>query len=118
MQVGVGDLVGINVLENQPIKTAAMEGNWTTQPGAPLILFALPDQKNRMNHYEIKIPKLASLINTHSFDGVLPGLDIADDDKIPPVTTVFFTFRIMVGIGFLFVLVSWVTAYCTKSERY
>jgi cytochrome d ubiquinol oxidase subunit I len=116
MQVGVGDLVGINVLKNQPIKTAAMEGNWKTQPGAPLILFAIPDQKNRMNHFEIKIPKLASLINTHSLDGVLPGLDIAPDDRIPPVTAVFFTFRVMVGIGFLFVLVSWLTAYYTKKR--
>lgn len=110
-QVGLGDLVGINVLENQPIKTAAMEGNWQTQAGAPLILFAIPDQKNQRNLYEIKIPKLASLINTHSWDGVLPGLDQAPLDRQPPVASVFFTFRIMVGIGFLFVLLSSLGAY-------
>ncbi|MDC3180631.1 cytochrome ubiquinol oxidase subunit I [Gammaproteobacteria bacterium] len=113
MQVGVGDFVGINVLENQPIKTAAMEGNWVTQPGAPLILFAWPDQALQKNHYEIKIPKLASLINTHSLEGVLPGLDQAPRELQPPVKSVFFTFRIMVGIGFLFVLLSLSTAYFT-----
>jgi cytochrome d ubiquinol oxidase subunit I len=115
-QIGMGDLVGINVLKYQPVKTAAMEGNWQTQAGAPLILFAIPDQKNQTNHFEVKIPKLASLINTHSLDGVLPGLNEVPESMQPPVMSVFFTFRIMVGIGFLFVLVSWLSAYYTRKK--
>lgn len=116
-QVIMGDFVGINVLKNQPIKTAAMEGNWKTQSGAPLILFAIPDEKLEKNHFEIKIPKLASLINTHSFDGVLPGLDIAPPGLRPPVKTVFFTFRVMVGIGFLFVLLSFLGQWAIRKKR-
>lgn len=116
-QVVLGDLVGIMVLENQPVKTAAMEGNWTTQKGAPLILFALPDQEAEMNHYEIKIPKLASLINTHSLDGELPGLDIVPKEERPPVTSVFFTFRIMVGIGFVLVLLSTLGMIAIRKQR-
>lgn len=116
-QVVMGDLVGIMILENQPVKTAAMEGNWKTQAGAPLILFAIPDAEQEMNHYEIKIPKLASLINTHDLDGILPGLDIVEKEDRPPIAPVFFTFRIMVGIGFLFVLLSSLGVFVIRKQR-
>lgn len=101
-QIIVGDIVGLNVLHHQPLKTAAMEANWNTQKGAPLVLFGIPDQENATTHYEISIPKLASFINVHDFDGELVGLDSADKSLWPPVAPVFFTFRIMVGIGFFF----------------
>ena len=116
-QVFLGDLVGMMVMEHQPVKTAAMEGNWKTQKGAPLILFALPDQTAEMNHFEVKIPKLASLINTHSLEGELPGLDLVPKEERPPVATVFFTFRIMVGIGLLLVLLSTLGMIAIRKQR-
>ena len=113
-QIGMGDLVGINVLKYQPVKLLQWRG--MADQAGPLILFAIPDQKNQTNHFEVKIPKLASLINTHSLDGVLPGLNEVPKSMQPPVISVFFTFRIMVGIGFLFVLVSWLSAYYTRKK--
>ncbi len=105
MQLMVGDAVGLVVYENQPMKTAAMEANWKTQKGAPLILFALPDQANQTNHYEISIPKLASYVNTHDWDGELPGLDQVPLADQPSVPVIFWTFRIMVGLGISFIFV-------------
>lgn len=116
-QVAMGDLVGIMVLKHQPVKTAAMEGNWQTQRGAPLILFAWPDEVLEKNHYEIKIPKLASLINTHDWNGELPGLDIVPKEERPPIKPVFFTFRIMVGIGFIFVLLASLGMLAIRKQR-
>ncbi len=104
LQIGVGDIVGINVHHYQPLKTAAMEGAWQTQKGAPLVLFAIPSQTQQKNFYEIAVPKLASLINTHEWDGELIGLSsvaVADQPRMLPV---FFSFRIMVGIGILMLL--------------
>ena len=106
LQIGVGDIVGINVHHYQPLKTAAMEGIWPTQRGAPLILFAIPSQEQQKNSYEIAVPKLASFINTHDWDGELIGLSsvpIADQPRMLPV---FFSFRIMVGIGLLMLFTS------------
>ncbi|WP_367606020.1 cytochrome ubiquinol oxidase subunit I [Legionella sp. W05-934-2] len=102
LQIFIGDLVGLKVYEYQPMKTAAIEANWETQNGAPLLLFALPNQKEQKNYYEIGIPKLASIINTHSMEGKLLGLKSVSPDEQPRVAMVFFSFRIMVGIGFLF----------------
>lgn len=105
LQIFLGDLHGLNVLEHQPIKVAAMEANWDRQAGAPLLLFAIPDSKAEKNHLEIKIPKGASLILTHDPNGVVPGLkDVAKEDR-PPVGVVFWSFRVMVGLGFLFLLI-------------
>lgn len=101
LQILVGDATGIMVHDDQPLKTAAMEGVWQTQAGAPLLLFAIPDQKNQTNHYEIAIPKGASLINTHQLNGVLTGLSSVPPSDQPPVWPVFFAFRIMVGCGLL-----------------
>ncbi|ASK79478.1 cytochrome ubiquinol oxidase subunit I [Paraphotobacterium marinum] len=111
LQVYMGDRVGLVIHENQPIKTAAMEGNWETQNGAPLILFALPSQEDEKNYFEVKIPKLASFINTHEWDGELIGLKSVAKDERPYVPIVFWTFRIMVGIGLLAVFVYGVGLY-------
>ena len=98
-QIFVGDLHGLNVLEHQPAKLAAIEGHWETKRGAPFIVFALPDQEAEANRYELAIPKLGSLILTHSLDGEVPGLDRVPREDRPPVAIVFWTFRIMVAIG-------------------
>ncbi|MCH8492060.1 MAG: cytochrome ubiquinol oxidase subunit I [Idiomarina sp.] len=103
-QVVVGDIHGLNTFEHQPMKVAAMEGVWETQRGAPLLLFAIPDQEAQTNHFEIGIPRLASYILTHDWDGEVPGLNEVPQDEQPPVAIVFWSFRIMVGIGILMVL--------------
>lgn len=110
-QLIMGDLHGLNTFEHQPMKVAAMEGAWETKSRAPLILFAIPDAANETNHLEIAIPGLASLILTHSLDGEVPGLlEVAPEDR-PPVGIVFWSFRIMVGLGLLFILISLASAW-------
>jgi cytochrome bd-type quinol oxidase subunit 2 len=101
VQIVIGDLHGLGVLAYQPTKLAAMEGNWERMSNMPLRLFAIPDEVNETNHYEIAIPKIGSWILTHAYDGVVPGLKDVPRDQRPPVWPVFFSFRIMVGIGFL-----------------
>jgi len=113
LQIIAGDLHGLNTLEYQPAKLAAMEGIWKTGKGVPAILFALPDEKTKSNRYEIAIPKLASLYLTHSLDGEVKGLD-QFEGKHPPVAPVFWAFRIMVGVGLLMLMVSWSTALTFK----
>jgi cytochrome d ubiquinol oxidase subunit I len=102
VQIFVGDLHGINTLEHQPAKIAAMEGHYETHTdGAPLILFGIPDDEAETTHFAVEIPKLGSLILTHELDGEVKGLkEWAREDR-PPALIPFFTFRIMVGIGFL-----------------
>jgi len=106
LQIFVGDLHGLNTLEHQPQKVAAMEGVWETERGAPLLLFAWPDEKTRSNHFEIGVPKVASLILTHELDGEIKGLNEFIGAH-PPVAPVFFGFRIMVGTGMLMLASSW-----------
>lgn len=101
VQILLGDAVGLKIHEYQPLKTAAMEGLWQTQRGAPLVLFAIPDTKQETNHFALSIPYGASLINTHHLDGEMVGLTSVKPQDRPIVTTTFFMFRIMVGIGFL-----------------
>jgi cytochrome bd ubiquinol oxidase subunit I len=110
MQIVAGDFHGINTLEHQPAKLAAMEGIWETQKGVPAVLFALPDSQARENRYEIAIPKLASLYLTHSLDGEVQGLNDFVGEH-PPVAPVFWAFRIMVGVGLLMLTVSWTCAW-------
>ncbi|MEP4420017.1 MAG: cytochrome ubiquinol oxidase subunit I, partial [Nitratireductor sp.] len=98
VQIFVGDLHGLNTLEHQPQKVAAMEANWQTRANVPLVLFAIPDEQTRENRFEIAVPGGASLILKHSFDGVVPGLDDFIGDH-PPVFAVFWAFRIMGGTG-------------------
>jgi cytochrome bd ubiquinol oxidase subunit I len=104
LQIIVGDLHGLAVHEHQPVKLAAIEGHWDTYRGAPLILFAVPDQENEMNRYEVSVPKLGSLIITHSLDGEIRGLKEVPPEERPPVAPVFFAFRVMVGIGVLMLI--------------
>jgi cytochrome d ubiquinol oxidase subunit I len=110
LQIVVGDLHGLNTLEHQPAKIAAMEALWETQRGAPLVLFAIPNEDTRRNDYAIEIPKGASLILAHDPEAEIRGLDAFAPD-IPPVTPVFFAFRVMVGMGFLMLLLSWYGAW-------
>src|SRR6056297_118007 len=107
LQMFVGDLHGLNTFEYQPMKVAAMEGHWETQRGAPLILFAIPDAESEENHFEVKIPKLGSLVLTHSLDGEVQGLKSVPAEDRPPVGPVFWSFRVMVGLGVFFILLSW-----------
>lgn len=111
LQLVIGDLHGLNTFEHQPMKVAAMEGAWETRQGAPLLLFAIPDARNETNHFEIAIPYMASLVLTHSLDGEVPGLlEVPPEDR-PPVGIVFWSFRIMVALGLLFILVSLTSAW-------
>jgi cytochrome d ubiquinol oxidase subunit I len=100
VQIFIGDMHGLGVLKYQPTKLAAIEGNWDRQANMPLRLFAIPDEENETNRYEIGIPSLGSWVLTHAYDGVVPGLKDVPRDERPPVWPVFFSFRIMVGIGF------------------
>ena len=107
----------IKVHQHQPIKTAAIEGLWNTTKGAPLVLFAIPDQKNSKNNFEIKLEKLASLINTHDWNGELQGLNSVSKDKQPNVSLVFFSFRIMVAIGLAILALAYYGLYITKYSK-
>jgi cytochrome bd ubiquinol oxidase subunit I len=99
LQIFLGDQHGLNTLRHQPIKIAAMEGNWHRATNVPLLLFAIPDQAAAENHAEIGIPGVASLVLRHDWNGEVPGLtDVPPQDR-PPVIIVFWAFRIMVGAG-------------------
>ena len=110
LQIFVGDLHGLNTFKHQPAKVAAMEGVWETDSGIPLLLFALPDEEKRENSFEVKVPNVASLILTHDANGEIQGLNDFVDEH-PPVAPVFFSFRIMIGIGVLMLLFSWLATY-------
>ena len=115
VQVFVGDLHGLNTLEHQPAKVAAMEGLWETQERAPLVLFGLPDKETQTNRFAIEIPGLASLILTHDINGEVKGINEFPNEH-PPVAAVFWSFRIMVGIGVLMLLVSWAAAWSMRRK--
>lgn len=103
IQIVAGDMHGLNTLEHQPAKVAAMEGHYETHQGAPLILFGVPDDTAEVTRYAVEIPKLGSIILTHSLDGTVKGLKEWPKDERPPATLIFWTFRIMVAIGFAMV---------------
>ncbi len=99
IQIIAGDIHGLNTLEHQPAKVAAMEGHFETRKGAPLILFGLPDMEDEETKYALEIPKLGSMILTHDWEGEVKGLkEWAPEDR-PNATLVFWSFRVMVGIG-------------------
>ncbi|MXO96582.1 cytochrome ubiquinol oxidase subunit I [Erythrobacter aquimaris] len=101
LQIFAGDMHGLNTLEHQPQKVMAMEGHFDSHPdGAPLILFGIPDSEAKTVRYAIQIPKLSSLILKHDLDAPMAGLDTIPDNEEPPVGVVFWSFRVMVGIGF------------------
>jgi cytochrome bd ubiquinol oxidase subunit I len=106
LQVVIGDLHGLNTREHQPAKIAALEAHWETEKGAPLILFALPDPTAEINHYEISVPKLGSLILTHDWEGEIQGLKSFPPEDRPNPIIPFFAFRVMVGIGLIMIALS------------
>lgn len=110
LQPVIGDFHGLNTLKHQPAKVSAMEGIWETEKGAGLRLFAIPNQQEQKNNFEVVIPYLTSLILTHSLDGEVKGLKEWEAEEIPPVVPVFFAFRVMVGIGLLMVFTALLSA--------
>lgn len=101
LQILAGDAHGLNTLEHQPVKIMAMEGHYESHPdGAPLILFGIPNAAEKRIDYAIEIPKVSSLILKHDLNAPMLGLDTVDDALEPPVAIVFWSFRIMVGLGF------------------
>lgn len=101
VQIFAGDAHGLNTLQHQPVKVMAMEGHYDSHPdGAPLILFGIPNEAEKRIDYAVQIPKLSSLILKHDLNAPLDGLDTVPDSEEPPVTIVFFSFRVMVGLGF------------------
>ncbi|MCL4103888.1 UNVERIFIED_CONTAM: hypothetical protein GTU68_034750 [Idotea baltica] len=109
VQIFIGDLHGLNTLEHQPAKIAAMEAVWQTEREAAFTLIGFPDEEEKKTHFAIKIPYAASLILTHSLDGEIKGLNEFENEH-PPVAIVFWAFRVMLGMGLLMLLVSWWTA--------
>jgi cytochrome d ubiquinol oxidase subunit I len=102
IQIVVGDFHGLNTLEHQPAKVMAMEGHYENHPdGAPLALFGIPDDEEERLKYAIEIPKLSSLILKHDLNAPMQGLKSVPKDQRPPAEIVFWSFRVMVGLGFL-----------------
>jgi cytochrome d ubiquinol oxidase subunit I len=99
LQVFLGDQHGLNTLEHQPAKLAAIEAHWDTGSRVPLVLFAIPDEQAETNRFAIEVPLLGSLVLTHELDGVVRGLKEWPREDRPPVALPFFAFRVMVGIG-------------------
>ena len=99
LQLVAGDMHGLNTLEYQPAKIAAMEGHYETKKGAPLILFGIPDDEAMEINSIVEIPKLGSMILKHDFDAEIKGLRDFPADEVPPAEIIFWSFRIMVGIG-------------------
>jgi cytochrome d ubiquinol oxidase subunit I len=116
LQILVGDLHGLNTLEHQPAKIAAMEAIWHTERGVPLVLFAIPNEALRRNDYAIELPYGASLVLKHSKLAEVKGVDAFEPNR-PPVAPVFFAFRLMVGMGVLMLVVSWWSAWATRRAR-
>jgi cytochrome d ubiquinol oxidase subunit I len=117
LQIVAGDLHGLNTLEHQPQKIAAMEGVWETEKGAALRLFAWPDEASRSNRFEIAVPKLGSLILTHSGRRRGQGSERIHRPH-PPVAPMFFAFRAMVGVGVLMLAVAWIGAFVYWRARW
>jgi cytochrome d ubiquinol oxidase subunit I len=114
LQVFVGDLHGLNTLEHQPAKIAALEAIWKTERGAPLTLFGIPNEEEKRTDYAIMVPKAASLILAHDANAVLKGLE--EFEEHPPVAPVFFAFRIMVGMGVLMLALSWIGSFILRKS--
>lgn len=115
LQIIAGHEQGLNTKKYQPAKLAAIEAAWETKKGAPLVLFAVPDSKERKNKFALELPYLASIIVTHKLDGEIIGLN--DFTNHPPVAPLFFGFRIMVGIGMLMLCTSWFGLYLMVRKK-
>ncbi|WP_183425338.1 cytochrome ubiquinol oxidase subunit I [Luteimonas sp. RC10] len=117
LQIVVGDLHGLKTGEVQPVKLAAMEAHWHAgAPGAgvPLVLFAVPNPDDERNDYEIAIPRLGSVILTHSWDGTIAPLTAVPPEDRPPVVPVFYAFRVMVGIGMAMLVLTAVSLWAWR----
>ena len=117
LQIFVGDLHGLKTGEMQPVKLAAMEAHWHEgEPGegVPLVLFAVPNVDAERNDFEIAIPRLGSVILTHSWDGTIAPLTAVPRDERPPVAPVFYAFRVMVGIGMAMLLLTVVSLWAWR----
>ena len=117
LQIVAGDLHGLNTLEYQPAKVAAMEGHFESHEGAPLILFGIPDEDTQQVKYQLAIPKLGSLILTHELNGEVQGLDAFPKEDHPPVAILFWSFRIMVAIGFGMLAIGLISLWLRKQQR-
>jgi cytochrome d ubiquinol oxidase subunit I len=111
LQLIIGDQHGLNTLQHQPIKIAAMEAHWDGSKPGDFHIFAWPDEKAGINRFELSIPKGASLILTHKMNGLFPGLLSVPENERPPVKTVFFAFRIMLGIGMFMIAAALLGAF-------
>jgi cytochrome d ubiquinol oxidase subunit I len=111
LQLILGDQHGLNTLKHQPIKIAAMEAHWDGSKPADFEIFAWPDEQSGTNRFAISIPHGASLIITHSWDGLFPGLSSVPASDRPPVKNVFFAFRIMLAVGFFMIAAAFVGAF-------
>lgn len=119
LQIAIGDMHGLNTLKHQPAKVAAMEGHWENKPGegVPLVLFGWPDMEAETTRYAVEVPRLGSLILTHSWDGQYQGLkEFAPEDR-PNVLIVFWSFRVMVGLGMLMLLLAVLGAWLRWRKR-
>lgn len=119
IQAWVGDAHGLNTLKFQPAKLAAIEGHWANEPGKgmPLTLFGIPDMKREETRFSLDIPRLGSLLLTHSLDGTIRGLKSFPVEDRPNSTVVFFTFRLMVGLGFLMIFLGLCAAVARWRDR-
>ncbi|HEX7081966.1 MAG TPA: cytochrome ubiquinol oxidase subunit I [Gammaproteobacteria bacterium] len=108
IQIVIGDLHGLNTQEHQPVKVAAIEGHWESQTRAPLIFFAVPDQEAERNRLEMAVPGLGSLILHHDLDARVAGLKDFPPNERPPVAWVFYSFRVMVGLGLVMLALAWI----------
>ena len=116
VQAFVGDQHGLNTLEHQPAKIAAIEAIWKTEKSVPLVLIAVPNEELRRNDFAIEIPKGASLLLKHDAEAELKGIDAYAPDTAP-VTPVFFAFRAMVGLGVLMLVAAWVGTWATRGGK-
>ncbi|MCO4786994.1 MAG: cytochrome ubiquinol oxidase subunit I [Marinomonas atlantica] len=115
LQAYIGDHHGLNVKQYQPTKLAAMEGIWPAEEErVPLLLFAMPNMETESNDFELGIPSLGSLILTHSFDGAVQGLKAVPPEDRPNVPLVFWSFRVMVGLGFGMIALAFIALWLRK----
>ena len=110
LQLLIGDQHGLNTLAHQPLKIAAIEAHWDGSKPVDLVLFAWPDESAETNRFAVTIPHAGSLVLTHSWNGLVPGLTSVPPQDRPPMKPPFFAFRIMVGIGLL-IAAGWTGAF-------
>jgi cytochrome d ubiquinol oxidase subunit I len=117
LQAFIGDLHGLNTAKHQPVKVAAMEAHWDGSRPGDFHIVAWPNEKAERNDFAISIPRAASLLITHDPDGLFPGLKSVPPGDRPPVTLVFYAFRLMVLIGFCMIATGWVGAWLWRRGR-